>query len=101
LYEKPKIGENPFKPMEHSRPDRVSDGVKEVMLTVAKCYERREYDYIWYKSVVKTVSMHRLTLDKYLKEAVAQGLLSWRTDDTLTITNNGIKYLETHNIIEA
>lgn len=34
LYEKPKIGENPFKPMESSRPDRASDGVKEVMRTV-------------------------------------------------------------------
>lgn len=101
LFEKPKIGENPFKPMDHSRPDRASDGVKEVMLTVAKCYERREYDYIWFKAIVKLVSMHRLTLDKYIQEAVKQGLIFWRTEDTLSITSKGLSYLEAHNIIES
>lgn len=101
LYEKPKIGENPFKPMESSRPDRASDGVKEVMHTVANCFERREYDYIWFESIVKSVSMHRLTLDKYIAEAVKQGLISWKTNDTLSITPKGISYLESHNIIEA
>jgi predicted transcriptional regulator len=101
LFEKPKIGENPFKPMEHSRPDRASDGVKEVMLTVAKCYERREYGYIWFKSIVKLASMHRLTLDKYIQEAVKQGLISWQTADTLSITAKGLSYLEAHNIIAS
>ncbi|HSB94841.1 MAG TPA: toll/interleukin-1 receptor domain-containing protein, partial [Spongiibacteraceae bacterium] len=70
LYEKPEIGKNPFKPMENSRPDRASDGVKELMQAVAKCYEKREYPHIRYLSLINTVSMHRLTLDKYLKEAV-------------------------------
>ena len=101
LFEKPKIGENPFKPMEHSRPDRASDGVKEVMLTVAKCYERRKYNYIWFETIVQLVSMHRLTLDKYIQEAVKQGLISWRTKDTLSITSKGLSYLEVHNIIES
>lgn len=101
LYEKPKIGENPFKPMEGARPDRVSDGVKEVMKTVAKCYEGREYDYIWFKSIVKNVSMHRLTLDKYIQEAVMQKLIEWKDSDTLSITPKGIQYLETHVIISG
>ena len=101
LYEKPKIGESPFKPMDHSRPDRVSDGVKEVMLAVARCYERREYNYIWFKDIVKSVSMHRLTLDKYIDEAVGQGLISWKSNETLSITTKGINYLEAHSIIEG
>ncbi len=101
LYEKPKIGESPFKPMEGARPDRVSDGVKELMKTVAKCYERREYDYIWYKDIVKKVEMHRLSLDKYIQEAINQGLISWQNKDTISITKKGISYLEAHDVISG
>lgn len=45
--------------------------------------------------------MHRLTLDKYIDEAVKKGLISWETNDTLSITPKGISYLESHNIIEG
>lgn len=101
LYEKPKIGENPFKPMGDSRPDRVSDGVKEVMKVVAKCYEKREHMHIWYKDVLNTTSMHRFTLDKYIKESVQQGLIQWLADGKLAITEKGIGYLEKHGIVES
>ena len=75
LYEKPKIGQNPFKSMDSARPDRTSDGVKKVMEAVAKCYERRKYNHIWFASILETVSMHRLTLDKYIDETIKQGLI--------------------------
>ncbi|RPA57581.1 toll/interleukin-1 receptor domain-containing protein [Shewanella frigidimarina] len=99
LYEKPELGKSPFKPLESARPDRTSDGVKELMKSVAKCYERREYDYIWFKSIVDMVSMHRLTLDKYIEEAVNKGLLEWHGNDAINITTDGVNYLETHEII--
>lgn len=99
LYEKPKVGQSPFKPMEGSRPDRVADGLKELMITVAECYERRTYDYIWFENIVERVSIHRLSLDKYVREAVKRGLLVWKTNDTIKITKKGIGYLETNEII--
>jgi TIR domain len=77
LYEKPEIGKNPFKPMEGARPVRVSDGIKELMIAVAKCYEGIESDFIQFSEVIHSLSMHRLTLDKYIKEAIEQGLLNW------------------------
>lgn len=100
LYEKPKIGENSFKPMEGSRPDRMSDGVKELMKAVAICYEGRAEEYIWFSSIVEAVSMHRLTLDKYINIAVDQNLIKWRGDNSLEITGHGINYLTSHGIID-
>lgn len=100
LYEKPAIGENPFKPMESARPDRSADGVKEVMKAVARCYEGREHDYIWYKSLMLNVSMHRFTLDKYIEQACNQNLLTWYSNEKLSITKQGISYLEQHGIID-
>lgn len=101
LYEKPEIGENPFKPMDSLRPDRTSDGVKEVMKAVAKCYEGWEYKYIYFKTILEKVSMHRLTLDKYIEQTVQQGLITRGKRDLLYITGKGISYLEQHNIIEG
>ena len=101
LYEKPEIGENPFKSMANSRPDRVSNGVKEVMLAVAKCYEKSSDDYIWFRGLVNACSMHRLTLDKYLAEAAQQNLLYWLDENRLEVTEEGRKFLEVHEIIEA
>ncbi|MCG7926274.1 MAG: toll/interleukin-1 receptor domain-containing protein [Candidatus Thiodiazotropha taylori] len=101
LYEKPEIGKNPFKPMEGARPDRSSDGVKEVMISVADCFERRSEKYIWFECIVDSVSMHRLTLEKYVNEAVTQGLIKWNGDSAINITEQGILYLIRHGIIEG
>ncbi|WP_350431739.1 toll/interleukin-1 receptor domain-containing protein [Shewanella sp. H8] len=101
LYEKPSIGSSPFKSMDNSRPDRKSDGIKTLMLAVAKCYERRTYQYIWFEDLIMTVSMHRLTLNKYIIEASKQGLIRMESDGAITITPDGISYLEQHEIIES
>lgn len=98
LYEKPEIGKNPFKALQESRPDRISDGVKEVMIGVAGAYAGREYDYIWFSDLIKEVSMHRLSLDKYLQNAIQQGLVS-RNDQCIYITPKGRDYLEVNEVI--
>lgn len=98
LYEKPEIGKNPFKALQESRPNRISDGVKEVMIGVASAYAGREYDYIWFSDLIKKVSMHRLSLDKYLQNAIQQGLVS-RDDKCIYITSKGRDYLEVNEII--
>lgn len=100
LYEKPDIGLNHFKPLKGSRPDRISDGLKELMKAVSASYEGTAHKYIWFKSVVAKVSMHRLTLDRYLNNAIKDGLMTWHTDDTLIITDEGLNYLIAHGIIE-
>ena len=101
LYEKPPIGANPFKPLEGARPDRTSDGVKEVMKAVAKCYEGQANKYIPFACVVNSVSMHRLSLDRYINIAIDQGLVAWFGRQSVTISQNGIDYLLSHGIIEA
>jgi len=101
LYEKPPIGTNSFKPLEGARPDRVSDGVKEVMKAVTKCYEGSSKKYIPFHCIVKSVSMHRLTLDRYLKNAVDQGLINWYGNTALIISQDGIDYLVSHGVIDV
>ena len=101
LFEKPEIGTNPFKPMENARPDRVSDGVKEVMKAVAACYVGRKDNYIWFQNIINRVSLHRLTLDRYLKIAIEQGLIRWSGDSDLTISKEGVNYLINHKIIDG
>ena len=107
LYEKPEIGLNHFKPFKDSRPDRVSDGIKELMKGVASAYDTTSESYIWPEEIRPKVSIHRLALDRYLKQAIKDGLLGWYTDEIffideqpLFLTEKGIDYLIAHGIIE-
>jgi hypothetical protein len=100
LYEKPKIGENSFQPMQGSEPDRVADGLKAVMKAVADTYNDTSDAYIWFNRLVKRTTMHRLTLDKYVKKAIEQDLIT-RSGSQIWILEDGLKYLEIHNIVES
>jgi hypothetical protein len=101
LYEKPEIGSSPFKPLEGARPDRTSDGVKEVMKAVAACYDKTSAEYIRFKHLIPFTSMRRLTFDRYMHYAADQGLINWTSHETLKITDDGINYLIAHGIIDA
>jgi hypothetical protein len=102
LYEKPEIGANPFVPMEGSAPDRRADGVKEIMKAMAKCFNGSAASFVSFSTLVPSVSMHRLALDKYLKDAKEEGLVEsvYRYPNRLVLTSKGREYLFEHKIVE-
>lgn len=99
LYEKPKIGSNPFQSMQGSEPDRTVDGLKTAMKAVADTYNTSTTSYIWFSQLVKNTTMHRLTLDKYIRKAIEEDLLG-RNGDQIWINDKGLRYLEVHSIVE-
>lgn len=101
LYEKPEIGTNPFEPLEGARPDRTSDGVKEVMTAVAECFDRTSSQYIMFGNLMSGMTMRRLTVDRYVNEAIQQGLIERYGEDALRMTPKGLDYLATQGIIDA
>jgi hypothetical protein len=103
LFEKPPIGTNPFKPMEKSRPDRTSDGVRQIMSDVAAAYEGTHREFIQYDKLVKQTSLQRLTLDIYVNKAIEDGLLekSKHFADAILVTPKGLQYLADRAIIKT
>jgi len=101
LYKKPPIGGNPFKPMEEAKPDRTSDGVREVMAAISVTYDSSVYEYIAFTSLLKHISMKRLVLDRYLKEAELQNLIRRPKHNLIIITSKGLNYLVEKDIIKA
>lgn len=103
LFEKPTIGANPFKPMEQSRPDRTSDGVRQVMTDLAAAYEGTYREHLSYAKLVEKTSMSRLTLDFYVQHAIEQDLIEKSTQwqDSILITPTGLQYLVDRKIIET
>lgn len=101
LYEKPEIGKNPFVPMEHSKPDRTADGLKEVMTTFARAFEKKTRDYVTMNNLLPHAKMHRLTFDKYIRLAMKEGLIGEKLPQWYIVTEKGYDYLVTHNIVEA
>lgn len=100
LYVKPEIGKNPFRPLANARPDKISDGVRDVMTAVANSFDGLDRSYIYYSELVRNSNMRRLTLDKYFKEARDLGLL-WLEENQIGITENGLTYLSNHGIVDA
>jgi hypothetical protein len=100
LYEKPTIGDSPFEPMNKSRPNRMSDGIRSVMTTIATCYNDSDTDYVRYWNVRKASELPRLTMDKYIQECRNLGyLVEVETGPNITITEKGVKYLEDEGIL--
>lgn len=100
LFEKPEIGNNPFTPLKESKPDRVSDGLKAAMTTVAKAFNDSTDELIYLRQMLKHADMHRLTFDRYLLKAISEGLIIIDSIDRYKVTEKGIEYLITHKIIE-
>ncbi|MFZ2950968.1 MAG: TIR domain-containing protein, partial [Desulfuromonadaceae bacterium] len=98
LYNKPEIGKNPFSPLSESRPDRTSDGIKEMMNEIIDCYNRIKREHVMYNEVLKNTKMPRLKFDKYLNEAINQRLLD-RSSIFVLITEKGREYAEEHGLV--
>ena len=94
---------NPFTPMNKARPDRTSDGLKNVMIDISKDYNSVASDFIHYSHLVRSSSMHRLTLDKYLDLAVEKGLIKIEQvpgGKLIGLMNDGRKYIFGHKIVK-
>lgn len=101
LYEKPEIGNNPFVPMEHSKPDRTTDGLKEVMSAVSNAFENSTNDYVTINNLFPHTNIHRLSLEKYIRLAMKEGLIGEKLSGWYIVTDKGYEYLVAHNILEA
>lgn len=100
LFKKPEIGKNPFRPLSESRPDRTSDGVREVMTYFVRAMNKTIWENIGYNDLIKVSSMPRLMLDKYFNIAMKQGLVT-RSTIYIHLTDKGIQYAEDNGLIET
>lgn len=101
LYEKPEIGNSPFKPLNKAKPDRVSDGTKEAMRAVADAYNSTANETLVIADIRVNTRMHRLTLERYLISALRDQLVTKDGIDRYKITEKGIEYLVAHDLIKA
>lgn len=99
LFVKPDIGKNPFHAMGNARPERTSDGIREIMDLFVRVYNNVREEYVTFGNLVANSTMNRLKFDKYLNLAIAQGLIR-KTSMYLYITDNGIAYAEEHGLVD-
>lgn len=100
LYEKPEIGEAPFRPLDKARPERTADGLREVMTDLAAAFDRTPTEDVTLQALMGVTKLRRLTLEKYLKEAEANFMIRRRAH-FIYIMDNGLSYLTENGIIDA
>lgn len=101
LYEKPKIGVSPFKPLQGSKPDRTADGLKAAMTAIAAAFKNSLYDNLEIAKINNFTDMHRLKLERYLSQAETEGLVKSNLIGQYSVTNDGFDYLVNHGVIDA
>lgn len=99
LYEKPAIANNPFTPVSETPPNRVGDGVLEVMKLVVEKFERQAWDHVNYAELIAIAPMSRIMFDLYVEEAKAEGLLTQDGDKDLRLTSKGKHYAVQHKLL--
>lgn len=100
LYKKPEIGKAPFKPLESSKPDPTSDGIRSLMANIAACYDGTREAYIGFAALVGISDMRRLTLDKYVDICIKSGYIR-REHQAIFLLEKGRAYLNDNGIVET
>ncbi len=87
--------------MDEARPDRTSDGIRELMTNVVKGFNKSMLEDVTYSHLLRFSNMPRLMFDKYFKEATEAGLV-YRNDFSLVkITEKGLLYAEENDIVSV
>ncbi|MEJ7137428.1 toll/interleukin-1 receptor domain-containing protein [Amphibiibacter pelophylacis] len=98
LFQKPPIGNTPFKPVSETPVERSADAVLDLMRFVVSDFESHAYEFVLYKDVVKGVDMSRILLDMAIKQAKAQGLVTLDGAGDLYLTDKGKLFAVNHNL---
>lgn len=101
LYEKPAVANNPFTPVSETPPNRVGDGVLEVMRLVVFMFESQSVDYIKYDALIKRAGMSRIMFDLYVEEAKSAGLITQASTKSIFLTNKGKHYAIQHKLLNS
>jgi hypothetical protein len=100
LYKKPEIGKNPFRPLAEAKPDRTSDGIRQLMIDLIGVFNNSDSENVMFSELISHSTMPRLMLDKYFNEAAKQGLVK-RHLIYVEITEKGRLYAEEHDIVDV
>lgn len=99
LFQKPEIGNNPFKPIESSRPNRNDDSLLVLMEYLIKDFESHSRDSIYYNQVVQGIPISRVYLDLIINEAINKGLISKDYYGDLEFTDKGKMFAIQHKLV--
>jgi len=99
LYVKPKVGNNPFTPVENMQPERSGDALLELMKIVVADFENGR-NWSQYSVVTREMSISRIMLDFLIKDVIKQGLINQDSSGDLWLTDKGKFFAVEHKLIK-
>jgi hypothetical protein len=99
LFQKPPIGNNPFKLASETPLEKNADAVIELMRFVVRQFERSTTDWVLYTDAVSGMRISRILLDMTIQQTVNQGLIELDSSGDLYLTTKGKHYAIQHNLI--
>jgi len=71
------------------------------MTAIAAAFENSSCDQLIIGAINNFTDMHRLKLERYLRQAEKEGLVESNIIGQYSVTNGGFDYLVNHGIIDA
>ncbi|MCC4617571.1 hypothetical protein LL972_16455 [Xanthomonas campestris pv. asclepiadis] len=99
LFEKPQVSSNPFVSTSQTPPNRVGDGVLQVIRCVVNIFEKQTWDHVSYSELIAKAKMSRIMFDIYVDQARSQDLLTQDNDKDVILTAKGKVYAIQHGLI--
>jgi hypothetical protein len=98
LFKKPEIGNNPFVPIEESRPERNNDLALDILKVVISEYDRGQ-DFVESKAIPRHLGVSRIIYDVHLRGLIKEGLVTLSKGGYVYLSENGKQYAVKHNLV--
>ncbi|AVQ86494.1 hypothetical protein C7R88_03695 [Plesiomonas shigelloides] len=99
LFKKPEIGNNPFAPIDETRPERNNDLALEIIKVVIAEYDKGQ-DWVESKAIPRYLGVSRIIYDVHLGHLINDGLVTLSDYDNVFLTEKGKQFAIKHNLVQ-
>lgn len=99
IYQKPTIGNNPFKEIDNSSIQKNHDEILEIMKVIVDAFDNTAEKYILYKNLRRNFDASRILLDILLEKITDLGYIMRDQENDIILLNEGKIYAINNNLV--
>lgn len=100
IFQKPPIGNAPYKSVQDSPAEKTSDLLRDLMQTIVTDFESHAHGWVLYSTIVQRVRFSRVVLDTIISQAAREGLIKLDPQGDIYLTEKGKHFAIQHHLVK-